>query len=153
MKKLLLILLMCLPLFSQDLGTYTVERKSTLAASAEVVTVRLASDATAKARLVSASVYSSVELEVTLERDGKFVSGTGLTENERNPDYDATAAAVATYGTNISGTTVIGRQVVNAGSTVVFDLLGLELSAAEAFTVRTASGTGTVIVNVQWSER
>jgi len=156
MRRLLtLFIVSVIGLFGQAglLGTYTVEREASLSASAEVLTLRLGSGTNVRAHLDGASVYASAATEFTVERDGTFASGSALTENELNPDFDSAATAVATHTTSISSTTVIARHTVAAAGTIVIDLSDIQLNAEEAITIRTESVTATVIINLQWRER
>ena len=76
-----------------------------------------------------------------------------MAANKLNPTYDATATAAVTYETSIASTTVVARHQVVAAGTLVLDLSNIQINAGEAFTIRTASGTATVIINLKWRER
>jgi len=134
-------------------GTYTAESKASVTTTAQVFTCRNPAGSGVRAMLSGASVYSSVAVEFTVERDGTFASGNGIAPAELNPDTDVAATMLCTAGTSISSTVVIGRQVVPAGGTILLDLDGIQLNAGEAITIRTASTTATVIANMKWQER
>ena len=150
MRKLSLILLgllICMPMLAQK-GTYTVNHETSLSASAEVITLRLAAAATGVAQPQFVSIYSSADVEITIERDGTYVSGTALTVNKSSTG-DATASALVTYGTTITSTTVIQKHEVTSGSTLVVSLDMIAVKAGESLTIRTESATATkLLVNL-----
>lgn len=137
---------------AQRQSSYTAVRKATLSGAAEVLTLRVPTGSAKTARLSAASIYASVATELTLERDGTYASGSAITPAKLNPELDATAVSLPTYGTSISGTTVIGQYTVPAGGTLVLDLYGVEVRATKSITIRTASVTGTVIITLKWYE-
>jgi len=154
MRKLSLILLgllICMPMLAQK-GTYLVNRKAALSSSAEVVTLRLAAAATVVAQPLFVSIYSSADVEITIERDGTYVSGTALTAN-KSSTANLTATAAATYGTTITSTTVLQQHQVTSGSTLVVSLDMIAVKAGESLTIRTESATATkLLVNLCWRE-
>lgn len=152
MRKLIIAaLIMAAPVLAGRRGTYSVERKASLSGAAEVVTVQLPASTNRTARLVGASVYCSVECEFTLERDGSLATTTALTPAKLF-STDATVTAGAYHTSNVGSGTTFARHVVPAGGTLSLDLADVGLKAGETFTVRTASITGTAIVNVKWEE-
>lgn len=155
MKRFSIILIIAaVSLFGQaaQYGVYSVERKASLSGSAEVLTCRLGTSSV-RMLLAGVSVYSSVATEFTIERDGTYSSGSALTEISLNPDFDATPSAVCTHTTSITSTTVFARHVTPAGGTLPIDLSNVEIGSNEAITIRTASITGTAIINLVWKER
>lgn len=152
MKNLILIYLLSLCAFAQRQGTYAIEQKTVLSGAAEVVTVQLPSTATARSvGFHEASVYCSVQCEITFERDGTAATTTAITVQKVNSS-DATATATAFRSSNVGTSTVIGRDIVAAGTTAAYDLRDKGLLAGQNFTIRTASITGTVIISVKWQE-
>ena len=132
-------------------GSYTVERKSSLTAAAEVITVQLPAGTQRSARFISASVYCSAQCEITLERDGALATTTALTPTKLN-STDGTVTAAAFRSSNVGAGTTIGRQIIGAGQMIVCVLQDIGLRAGETFTMRTDSITATVIINIQWQE-
>ena len=132
-------------------GTYQVERKSTTD-TAEAVTVQIASGSARTARMTGATVYCSVEAEVTVERDGAAATATPLTVLKMNSE-DATASATAYHSSDVGAANrTTARHIVAAGGTILLDLSPHILLAGENITIRTAHASGTVIINVQWTE-
>lgn len=135
----------------QSRGVYQVERKST-SATAEAITVQVPVGSARSAQMTGASVYCSVEAEVTVERDGTVATTTSVTPAKMN-SADATPGAVAFRSSNVgTANRTTARFIVPAGGTVSFDLLEHRLGAGENITIRTAHASGTVIINIQWSE-
>jgi len=155
MKRLLItFVLFSVAAFSQR-GTYTVERKSALVASAEVVTIQLPTAAIAtSAAMLKAAVYCSVECEITLERDGTAATTTTLTP-VLNYTNSVAVSANAYRSSNVGVGSVIARYTVAAGLTLPLDLGDISLlkkTTPENFTIRTASITGTAIIVIKWRE-
>jgi len=133
-------------------GTYVVQREASLSSSAEVVTIRLPSGTAVTAGGFRVSVYSSDDVEITVERDGTYSSGTSLTVNKTHTG-DAANTALATYGTSISGTTVLHKYEVVGYTTLSVSLEDVSLTAGEALTIRTESATvSKLLVNIRWRE-
>lgn len=147
--RLIILSLLTLALYAQ--GTYVIERKSSLSASTEAITVQLPAGTNRTLKLQDASVYCSAQCEATLERDGSLATTTAITPAKLN-STDATAAAQAFRSSNAGSGTSIGRQVIGAGQVFILDLQEVGLKAGESFTVRIDSITATVIINVKWRE-
>lgn len=151
MKKIAILLMLAASVFAQRRGTYAIEQKTALVAAAETITVQLPSSTGRTAGFESASVYCSVQCEITFERDGTAATATAITVQKVNSS-DATATATAYRSSNVGTSTVIGRDIVTAGTTASYDLKNKGLLAGQNFTIRTASITGTVIISVLWQE-
>jgi hypothetical protein len=149
MKKLILMLVLSTVAWCSK-GTYTAVKKTTLSSAAEVVTVQLPVDSTRTVKFDRATVYCSVECEVSIERDGTAATTTSLTVAKVNSGADA--GAVAFSASNVGEGTVISTQVIPAGYTVPFPLDGITLEKGQNLTIRTSSITGTAIINVKWTE-
>jgi len=92
MRRLLIGLVFAGVLLAQR-GTYTVERKSSLSSTAEVITVQLETSATTvTVQMAEASVYCSAQCEVTLERSGTLATTTAIIPT---PTADVGMQAVA----------------------------------------------------------
>lgn len=154
MRLILIICLFAGSLLAQR-GTYTVERKSALVASAEVITVQLPTAALAtSAPMLKAAVYCSVECEITLERDGTAATATEITPVATGT-IGETVSAKAYRSSDVGTGSVIARYVVSAGLTLPLDLSDIALmrkATPENFTIRTASITGTAIIVIKWRE-
>jgi hypothetical protein len=153
MRKLILLLALVPGLLLAQRGTYTVERKTSLSASAETITVQLGSavGVVRSVGFVTASVYCSVACEVTLERDGTLATTTAITPQKVNPE-DNVVTATAYRSSNVGSGATIGRQILGAGALMVFDLHDVGLTAGKNFSIKTDSITGTVVINIKWKE-
>lgn len=149
-----LLLLLALSAFAQGpiRGTYQVERKST-GSTAEAITVQIASGSARSAYMLASSVYCSVECEITVERDGTAATATALTPVKMN-SADSAVSATAYRSSDVGAADrTTSRQTIGAGATIILDLTPHVILAGENITVRTASASATVIINLQWTER
>jgi hypothetical protein len=137
--------------------SYTASQTTSLSAAAEVVTLQAPGSAgTIPAKLIhlnAAAISCSVACTVTLERDGTAASTTALTPQAVNREAPA-AIALAYHASNVGVGTVVAQYPIAAGGTLTLDLADKFLwTAQENLTLRTNSITGTVYINVKWSEQ
>ncbi len=156
MKRLLLLLAIALPLAAQT-PTYTATQTTSLSSAAEVITIQAPGAANTRPTklitLAGVSVYCSVACTVTIERDGTAATTTALTP--ASLDYHFPVALATTYHSSNVGTgTVLSSYAIAAMATAVIDLSSKQLlSGGDNLTLRTSSITGTVVINLQWTER
>jgi hypothetical protein len=151
MRLILIICLLAVPLLAQR-GTYTVERKSTLSGTAEVITVQIpAATTTVTMQMVKASVYCSVQCEITLERDGTAAANTALTPVPTFVGAQA-VAATAYRSSDVGAGTVLARYIVAAGQTLLLDLTDVRISPGGNFSIRSDAITGTFLNTTKWRE-
>jgi hypothetical protein len=156
MKKLLLGLLTIGCVWGQ-VG-FTATKTTALSAAAEIVTVQqiAASTTTKTLQFVSLQIDSTVACAITVERNGTAASSTTLTPAQLNPDVGVVATATAWSTSNAGVGTVIYRITVPANQLFVLDLSDIRIPAnggtGNNLTVRTASITGTVDINIRWRE-
>jgi hypothetical protein len=158
MKRFLLFLVLPLGLFGQT--QYSASKATSLSGAAEVITIQGngSSDPafnrlTKVIALTSFDASCSVACSITLERDGTAATTTTLTPATLNA-ASPVATALAFSASNVGTGTVLAQYNVAAGGVLFVSLAGKELrTGAQNLTVRTSSITGTVTVNLQWSER
>jgi hypothetical protein len=154
MKTLLSVLVFVSLLTGAD-PSYIYYKSTSLSGAAEKVTVQQPSSAARNVRFKSASVYCSVACTVTISRDGTAATTTAGTVVALSADYRTPKATVFHTSNAGSGTTLF-TQVIAAGATFVFDLVGIELdqsSTARNLSIGTDSITGTATIAVKWEER
>ncbi len=135
-------------------GLYCATKTTALVGAAEVITIQQPATGARSVAFSGASIYASVEAGLTLERDGTAASSTTLAVAKLNASAD-TNAALAWSSSNVGSGTTLAAYTIPAGQTMVLDLNGIWMlgnGTAKNLTLRTASITGTVKVNVCWSE-
>lgn len=134
--------------------TYSANKTTSLSGAAEVVTVQ--QPASGKLiEFVGVSVDCTVACAFTIERNGTAATTTSLTVVNVNPS-ETSPTAVAFSGSNSTGGTVIGRYSLAAGGAAVIDLRAVKIQATHVnknLTIRTNSITGTVDINIVFTER
>lgn len=155
MKRFLpmLVVLLALPLAAQR-SSYVYTKTSVLNAATEVITVQMPSDVPPLRAVTfkGVSVYCSAECSFTLERDGSVATATAGTVLGLNRSTPAPVATIY-YTSNVGSGTTIGAYTVPAGGTLPIDLTSKRLTNPnENLTVRLASVTATVKINVVWEE-
>lgn len=134
---------------------FTIFRATTLAAAAEKLTVQQPATGSKNVYFVSASVYCSVACTATMSRDGTAASTTTLTPVAISGIGTATTATGYRSSNVGSGTAISVDHVVAAGSTVVFDLSGVQLrgnGTTKNFSVETNAITGDTKIQIIWRE-
>lgn len=132
---------------------YVVSQSTSLSAAAEVVTVQLNAAPTKLVTANAASVYCSAACTFQLERDGSAASTTALTIVPVDPIAPASQCA-AYHSSNVGSGTVLSQYTLGAGQMQVIDLSQKHLTGSgQNLTIRTNSITGTVQINIQWSEK
>jgi hypothetical protein len=153
LRKLLYIL--GIPTLALAQVSYTVSKTTAVSSSAEVITVQQPATSAKIVRFVSGSIGSTVTCAYTIERDGTAASSTTLAVNAVNPTVSPTAKVTAFSGSNVGTGTVIGRGTVTAGQIIPLDFTGIYMigsSTALNFTIRMASCTGTIDINIKATE-
>ncbi len=155
--RLIMLAVLALTAFAQQQNantkTYTVFKETSLAAAAEVVTLRVPSNTNKSAFVLDANLYCSVACTVTVESNGTYASGTTITPTKGRTSWPA-SEMLATYGTSISSTTTRMSFTLAAGEKLPLDFRGTFLTdAADALTFRTNSITGTFSVAIRYEER
>lgn len=132
-------------------GVYQVERKSTTA-TAEAITVQVPAGSPRTAQMNGATVYCSVECEVVIERDGTAATTTAITPAKMNSG-DAAVTATAYRSSNVgTANRTTARFIIVAGGSLSIPLTEHRLIAGENITIRTSHASGTVLINMQWTE-
>ena len=152
----ILLVAACLMALAQpQAGLYCAAKTTALTGAAEVITIQQPATGSRSVAFRGASIYSSVEAALTLERDGTAASSTTLAVVKLNASAD-TATATAWSSSNVGAGTTLSAYTVPAGGTLVLDLGGIWMlgdGTAKNLTLRTASITGTVKINVCWQEQ
>jgi hypothetical protein len=155
MRTGILLFAVCLLALGQpQAGFYCATKTTALSGAAEVVTVQQPATGARSVSFSGASIYASVETGLLLQRDGTAASSTTLAPAKLNASAD-TAAATAWSSSNVGSGTTLAAYTVPAGGTLVLDLSGIWLlgnGTAKNLTLRTASVTGTVKINICWRE-
>lgn len=151
MRRFLLSALSVACAFSAD---YSITKKTSLSAAAEVITIQQPSSGARSVRFEAATLYCSVACEVTLERDGSAASSTALTVNKLAGSAVPNPTVQAFSSSNVGSGTVLARYNVPAGSTLVVDLgsFGWVEGSNRNITFRTDAITGVFVINVFWTE-
>ena len=136
--------------------TYTVTREHTLSASAGVVTIQQPASSSNTVEVRWVKLHSNIALTVELERDGTAATATAETEVGTNTNAP-TQAAVAWYDSDVGNGTTIETIDMVGDVTYAIDLTAYRVyligdGTGVNFSVRTASGTGTVRITVCWRE-
>lgn len=153
MKRLLVLLGFAFVVFSQTRAGFTVTSKQTPSGAAVVVTVQQPTSSSKTVHMLGATVYSSVDVEFTVEVSGTAATTTNVAEGRLPGSPPANAYVYAP--SNAGSGNVLTRYQLSAGQTSpLIDLSQMYFARAKAdnVTIRTASITGTVIVNIQWEE-
>lgn len=154
--KLLLMLTMSAALFGQTFDSrYALIKNTTLAGAAEKITIQQPASGAKRVRILSVTAYSSVAATVTLSRDGTAATTTALAPVPVS-GYGPTSTVSGFHTSNVgSGTTISIPYRIAAGSTIVIDMAGVDLSGSgttKNFTVTTSSVTGDVSLQILWRE-
>jgi hypothetical protein len=150
MKSLVLLFFLGFTAFAQE---FVVLRTATLSNSAEAVTIQQPSSGGKRVNFRSAWIDSTVDVEVTIERNGTAASSTSTTPVAVNPPGTATVSAYHT--SNVGPGTVISRFTCKAGPVCTVDISAVSQvgsGTSKNFTLRTSSITGTVHIGIQWVE-
>lgn len=137
--------------FGED---YVVVKESSLSSAAEAITVQQPAATAATVRFYSGWIDCSVTCTVTIERNGTAATATALTRTPLN-NTGSTSKATAWSGSDVGTGTVIGKFTLWGGGGVPLGLDGVILTGTgttKNVTVRIASMTGTVHVDIRWSE-
>jgi len=152
-KRLLLFLALSVPVFAQTY-TYTASQTTVLAGAAEVLTLQVPGNSQPPRLIVfyTASLYCSVACTITVERDGTAATTTSIATVAVNRQHPASITK-AFKTSNVGAGTVLSSFTLAAGSGVVLDLTAKSMSqGSDNLTFRTSSITGTVQIQVQWTE-
>lgn len=153
------------PIWAQSSGyvsEYIVSRTATLTAAAEAVTVQLPAASSRFVRFGKAQIWCSTgSVDVTISRDGSAATTTSATVGKQSPNatWMSNSLAQAFHTSNVGAGTQIGStQTVYGSSTgLVLDLSSFVLeknsASVQNLTIRTASYTGTVRIQISWEER
>ena len=157
------LILLALPLVAQRNmpifhNTYTTSQSFTLSTSAAVLTVQQPAALANTVELLYARIESTVALAFELERDGTAATATATTEVGTTV-LTPTAAATAFQGSDVGNGTTIDTILVQLDQAVTVDLsrTGYNVwlvgaGTTKNFSVRSASGTGTVRITICWRE-
>jgi hypothetical protein len=146
------LLLATVTLQAQRSGTYSVEYKKVLSSSANIITVQLAANAGKSMRMLDAWVESSsAACEVTAEWTTALATGTALTVNALPGSGGSTATAYR--DSDVAAGTILSRFTVQSSSGVALNVSDIALTPGRSFTLRSASCTTTLIINLKWSEQ
>jgi hypothetical protein len=137
---------------AQTPGSYTASQQTTLSAASEAVTIQLATGAPKFVHFRGAAIYCSVACTLTLERDGTAAANTSLTPARVNR-YFAAPLATVYHGSDVGVGTVLTVYNIAAAGNLTLDLSDKYLYGGDNLTLRIASLTGSVGINVQWEER
>lgn len=149
MKRLALLFVLALCAQAQD---YVAVKETALTGAAEVITIQQPATGALTVRFKTAWVDCSVACTITVERNGTGATATTLTPSPLN---SGTAKAKAWSGSNVGTGTVISKFSLPAGSGVPLNLAGITLvgnGISKNLTIRTSSITGTVHINIVWTE-
>lgn len=140
--------------------SYSVTKKTTLGAAAEVITVQ---QPTSGAKTVTfncngCGIYfdSSVAVDITIERNGTAAANTPLAPLQVNPQVGIGPTTKAFSGSDVGIGTVIGRASCAGACNLVFGVSNVSFSGndnTQNLTLRTSSITGTVNVVFVYQER
>lgn len=153
MKKLLAALLFTLALQAED---YVVVKETALTSAAEVITIQAPASGftTGTARMVAGWVDCTVTCVVTVERNGTAATATALTRTPMN-NTGSTSKMLAFSGSDVGTGTIIGKfELLNGGGAPI-GLSGITFTGngtTKNITIRISSITGTVHVNIRWTE-
>lgn len=151
MKRLILLLAVCLPAFSQY-ADYTAFDERNLTAAAGAVTIQQPASPTRTARIRGASIYCSVACTATLEHNTTGATTTAFATSSASPGL-AASTILARHTSNVAVGTVVNKYSVSAGETKVIDsTMILQPTAGLSFTLRVATMTGTIRITWQWVE-
>ena len=155
MRTGILLFAVCLLALAQpQAGLYCATKTTALSGAAEVITIQQPATGARSVSFSGASIYASVETGLLLQRDGTAATSTALTPAKLNDSAEATAVT-AWHTSNAGAGTTLAAYTVPAGGTLVLDLNGLWLlgnGTAKNLTLRTASVSGTVKINICWRE-
>lgn len=154
MKKLLFLFLFCLGLLPAQI-VYVATKTTALSGSAEIVTVQASNTQAVATRFIGAFIdSSSASCGITIEWKGTPATASTLTVATL-PPATSTAISSAYSSSNVGTGTVIYRGTVPSGGGVWVDLSKAfwnTATIANNLTVRTASCTTTVDINIYFQE-
>ncbi len=138
-------------------SSYTASKVTSASSSTEVLTVQGISAVNVRLpKVINFKAFDaacSVACTITLERDGTAATTTALTPAPLNPE-SGPSTAVAFSASNVGSGTVLAQYTIPAGGQIAVNLAGKQLySGVENLTLRSSSITGTVTLNIQWTEQ
>lgn len=157
-RSIVLSLLFIANLISQNTTdiTFSTYKQTTLAGTAEVLTVQHTAAAIRNVRFISGYMYCSVACTITLERSGTAATSTAHTIVNLNPNnLNKRATNSQTYHTsNVGVGTVINTYHIPAGGILTIDLVNFQLNSriADNLSLRSSAVSGDVALGLVWQE-
>jgi hypothetical protein len=152
MKRLALFILLACLARAED---FTAVKETSLSSATEVITLQApASGASASVRLVSGWIDCSVTCTITIERNGTAATMTALTPHPVN-NTGSTAKTLVFSGADTGVGTVLAKFTLLNGGGIPLGLNGMSITGngtTKNITIRTSSITGTVHINLRWTE-
>ena len=142
------------PRAAPDCCYFVASQSVALSSSAGVLTVQQPVFPSKDVQFVSAAVFSTVALNFTIERDGTAANTTLGFAQAVNPNQGASTLVEYTSSNVGTGKTVLPYAVA-AGAWQPIDLSAFVFQQSQKglnLSIRTASGTGNVILMITWKE-
>lgn len=137
------------------MSDFVVNKTTTLASAAEVITVQLVTSKQSIVKFYGVYVDSTVATSFTVEINGAAATSTALTPVAINPSTGYTPQITGWSASNVGAGSVVARFSVGAGSGLYFDLSNVILTGSNTntnLTVRSSSISGTVDINIYGAE-